>query len=152
MLRRMRGVCLGALLLCSSCADGHAGRVYVNAGSLCLRPAGERLHAEVKLPGCVSSACNRQVASACTIQQEAQSLSISSRLVLEANGARCANDCGIWISNCDGPAPRAGDYTVTFGELRTSVALPLAMDTELLRDGSTRGCSSGRALLEASSN
>ena len=127
-------------LLLFECAGGGSRHTFVNSGSLCLRPAGEQLYAEVKLLGCLSSSCNRQIANACAIRQEQGQISISSRLVVESNGANCATDCGSWISRCELPAPSPGTYDVVFAETRYSLTFPLEMDTELVADGSTRAC------------
>ena len=128
------------LLWLLECAGGGARQTFVNSGSLCLRPADDQLHAEVKLLGCLSSSCNRLVANACAIHQEEDQISISSRLVIESNGADCASDCGSWISRCDLPAPGAGTYGVVFGAASYSLSFPLEVDTELVADGTTCGC------------
>lgn len=135
-------VFLPSVLLLPSCGEGPPRRVYVNSGSLCLRPANDRLHAEIKLQGCLSAACNRQVAGACAISQDKQQISISSRMVIESNGANCATDCGSWVSRCELPVPSPGMYRVAFGEGRYSLPFPLPMATELVADGTTRGCAS----------
>ena len=136
-LRAVTGTVL-ALLCCAAPAERH---VYLNAGTLCLRPEGNVLHAEVKLQQCLSAACNKQVAGACNIAREEQRISVSSRLVVEANGAAiCATDCGSWIVRCDLPQPAAGAYTVAFGSTSAPLSLPLALDTELVANGTTRGC------------
>jgi hypothetical protein len=127
-------------LLSLECAGGGAHHTFVNSGSLCLRPTDDQLHAEVKLLGCLSSSCNRLVANACAIHQEEGQISISSRLVIESNGGDCASDCGSWISRCNLPAPGAGTYGVVFGDASYSLSFPLEMDTELVADGTTRGC------------
>jgi hypothetical protein len=134
-------VLLSALVL-PSCGDAPPRRVYVNSGSLCLRPSGTSLHAEIKLLGCVSAACNRQVASDCAISQDQQQIVISSRMVIESNGANCATDCGSWVSRCELPVPSPGRYNLVFGEARYTLPFPLAIDTELAADGTTRGCAS----------
>jgi hypothetical protein len=133
---------LSSALTLPNCADSASQRVYINSGSLCLRPAGTSLRAEIKLLGCLSSSCNREVANACAMSRDKQQISISSRLVIEPNRANCATDCGSWVSRCELPAPDAGTYSVAFGEGHYSLPFPLAMDTELVADGSTRGCAS----------
>lgn len=116
--------------------------MYINSGTLCLRRAGGMLQAEVKLVECASSACNKEVAGACTIHRADQRISVSSRLILERNGAAiCATDCGSWIVRCELPEPSAGVYTLDFGRTSAPLRLPLALDTELVADGTTRGCS-----------
>jgi hypothetical protein len=133
---------LPSALMLPGCADSASQHVYVNSGSLCLRPSGASLRTEIKLLGCLSSSCNRLVANACAISQDEQQISISSRLVIEPNGANCATDCGSWVSRCELPLPSTGTYDVTFGEVRYSLPFPLATDTELVADGSIRGCAS----------
>jgi hypothetical protein len=133
---------IGAALALLCCGNPPDRRIYLNMGTLCLRPVGNILHAEVKLLECLSSACNKQVAGACTLAREEQKISVSSRLVVEANGAAiCATDCGSWIVRCELPQPASGAYTVAFGPTSAPLSMPLASDTELVADGNTRGCS-----------
>jgi hypothetical protein len=142
MLPRALRALAGTALALLSCGDPADRRIYLNVGTLCLRPDGNVLHAEVKLLECLSSACNKQVAGTCSITQDEQKISVSSRLVVEANGAAiCATDCGSWIVRCELPQPAAGAYTLTFGPTSAPLGLPLAMDTELVASGTTRGCS-----------
>jgi len=142
MLSRALRAVIGAALALLSCGHPTDRRVYLNVGTLCLRPAGNTLHAEVKLLECLSSACNKQVAGACSIALEEHKISVSSRLVVEANGAAiCATDCGSWIVRCELPQPASGAYTVAFGPTSAPLRMPLTSDTELVADGTTRGCS-----------
>ena len=127
-------------LLALSCHDSAPQRVYSDSGALCLRAAENKLHAEVKLLGCVSSSCNRQTANGCSIAQHERQITVSSRVVLERRKANCATDCSNWTTRCEMPTPSAGRYDVVFGSTRASLVLPLDRDTELVADGSTRPC------------
>ena len=127
-------------LFALSCHDSADQRSYVDSGALCLRASQDRLCAEVKLLGCVSSSCNRQTVNGCSIGQHERQITISSRLVLERKKANCATDCSNWSSRCEMPAPSSGTYDVVFGPARASLTFPLDRDTELVADGSTRPC------------
>lgn len=127
-------------LLALSCHDNAEQRVYVDSGALCLRASEDKLRAEVKLLGCVSSSCNRQTANGCRISQHEHQITISSRLVLERAKANCATDCSSWTSRCEMTAPSSGTYDVVFGAARAALTFPLERDTELVADGSSRPC------------
>ena len=127
-------------LLALSCHKGAEQRVYVDSGALCLRASENKLRAEVKLLGCVSSSCNRQTVNGCSISQHGRQITVSSRLVLERKKANCATDCSSWTIRCELPAPNAGSYDVVFGAARASLTFPLERDTELVADGSSRPC------------
>ena len=127
-------------LFALSCQDSASQRIYDDSGALCLRASQAVLRAEVKLLGCVSSSCNRQRVSGCTISQHEHQITISSRLVLERRKANCATDCSNWTSRCEIAAPSSGRYDVVFGAARASLTVPLERDTEIVADGSTRPC------------
>ena len=127
-------------LFALSCHDSADPRVYVDSGALCLRVSDNKLRAEVKLLGCVSSSCNRQTVNGCSVSQHERQITIASRLVLERKKANCATDCSNWTSRCEMPAPSSGKYEVLFGATRASLVFPLERDTEIVADGSTRPC------------
>jgi hypothetical protein len=102
--------------------------------------SGDKLRAEVKLLDCVTSSCNRQVASSCNVAQHERQLTIASRLVLQHEKTRCATDCSNWTLRCEMRAPSPGTYDVVFGAARAALAFPLERDTELVADGSSRPC------------
>jgi hypothetical protein len=137
-------------LFALSCHDSAGQRVYIDSGALCLRASENKLRAEVKLLGCVSSSCNRETVNGCSISQHERQLTISSRLVLERRKANCATDCSNWSTRCEVPAPGSGTYEVVFGAARASLAFPLERDTEIVADGSTRPCAAEETALGVS--
>jgi hypothetical protein len=125
-----------------ACGDDQPHQIYLNGGAACLSAEAGVLRAEIGLLHCLSSSCNRLVASACTISERDGSVKLSSRFVMERDtGAEvCTADCGDFRTACETVEPEPGTYRVVYGPASVALDFPLAAATQLLPDSSLEPC------------
>jgi hypothetical protein len=114
-------------LACSDTDDRQpARRTHESEGGLCLRSSNdERLAVTVVFPMCLSSSCDRVLATSCEVTLSGNELTITSHAVTQSTGAEaCTADCGSLVARCTSTAPiPPGQYRVTYGAESAEISL-----------------------------
>ena len=120
-----------AALLCltlslAGCADKVTEATYTDEGTACLdAPEADGAAVITVDPDlCLSSSCDSLTSAACTATVDGDTITVTSTFVVESSGDTCTADCGMPTATCDLGALPAGTYTVVYGGVETTVAVP----------------------------
>jgi hypothetical protein len=123
-----------ATLGCDSFADTPK-QTYDNTGTVCLTLSSGALKIEVQFPTCLSSSCDRALATSCEATLKDGVITLTSHGASEPTGeTACTDDCGLLTAACVLPTPlEPGDYILNHGN-----------DSAPVTVGSTPTCAFGR--------
>lgn len=140
---------LALLLIFAGCEDEPAYETitYENEGRLCLRGSktegadvlfesdmleeDQTVFVKVFFPTCLSSSCDTQLETSCSVAL------IGNDLVVDSSGSYetpvgdpiCTLDCGVMSASCEAPPLPAGNYTVTHGDYSGVLTIPSSVSS-----------------------
>jgi hypothetical protein len=109
--------------------ESQSDRKFENEGMVCMEmDLAGRIYVTVTFPVCLSSSCQRVVASGCGVTKSGRVLQVTSHGTYEETGATaCTDDCQSLKAECDPTGTigllEPGDYTVKQGTRSGSVNL-----------------------------
>jgi hypothetical protein len=125
--RSLLGTVLLALTACGAdpADDDITREVVSDSGALCFtsNPDGS-VEVLVSFDTCLSSSCDRVLASSCSMREDGGAFTVTSRAEIQRRHTDCTADCGAVNARCTSAPIPPGTYLVKYGELTAELTLP----------------------------